>query len=687
MEGNDYSGSNEKGAGADFEAEAEQAFQEWLDKVQQQEPPDTDHFLGSFPAEVQKVLRQKLDEYHEIAGRLGGLGGGLTAGRRLGDFRLVKELGRGGTGIVWEAEQVSMNRRVALKLLYPIYALSPGVLERFRREAEAAGRLAHPGIVRVFTTGEEEGLHFIAQELIPNGRTLIEAMQDRWDSEGEEAYFQWMGRVFSRIAEAVHTAHRAGVVHRDLKPGNILMAGDVPLVGDFGLAHLDGRLSQSMSHSSVGTPYYMSPEQIHGKSNAIGFQTDIFSLGATLYEGLSGLPPFPGENRQAIAKRILDEDPLWPRILRSGVPFDLELICFRAMEKRKEDRYSTMAAFQRDLEAWLVGDPISVRGPTKTQIAFRWIRRHPAISTGLSITTLLTISLFALLLVGRESTLHMTRALRISEHLLQILNPDHAGAQASLEHLKGAQRLIERTLNGDPVLQARLLFSVGRAYRYLEFWDQALPSLEAGIALLEGKPSSALLLDIKLERGWCLQRSNKGPEVRKILEDVIANSSTLSPKGRLRINRARNRLGAYWIDNGEFERALDVFVEVEKGLAEIGMEESPLALLNQLDIAIALDHLKYFAEAEVILIKTIKDYEKSLGRFHPEIPYCYQALQHALLTQGKVAKGIAAGETAKSRAEQIFGLTHQTTMDIYTAVARTRIEAQESDVDMSEPLH
>ncbi|MHC5209802.1 MAG: serine/threonine-protein kinase [Planctomycetota bacterium] len=207
-----------------------------------------------------------------------------AAGRELGDYRLIRRLGAGGMGTVWEAEQVSLGRRVALKLLAPQLSLSEDTVARFHREAVAGGRLNHSGIVVVHEVGEVDGAHFITQELVPGGFTLDDFL--RGVAERDElppGYYRAVAELFAKVADALQAAHEAGVIHRDVKPGNILIdEDDEPKVADFGLAQVNDDLVRSRTLELAGTPFYMSPEQAMSKAMGLDARTDVFSLGATL---------------------------------------------------------------------------------------------------------------------------------------------------------------------------------------------------------------------------------------------------------------------------------------------------------------------------------------------------------------------------------------------------------------------
>lgn len=298
----------------------------------------------------------------------------------MGDFRLERLLGRGGQGTVWEAHQLSIDRRVALKLVTP-ERVSEQTLALFHREARAGGRLSHPGIVTVYAWGQSDGTHWIAQELVP-GRTLRDAIDEaRQAPELSRAHDRWAAEMVARIAEAMQKAHDTGVIHRDLKPTNVLLTtSGEPKVTDFGLARIREEEALSISGDVRGTYDYMSPEQVSGRGSRTDDRTDVFSLGVVLYELLTLHRPFEGDNALEIARQILTRDPVDPRALRFRIPADLAVIVGKALEKSPSHRYGCMADFAADLRRYVASEPIQARPAGPLDRFWKWARRHPTVS-------------------------------------------------------------------------------------------------------------------------------------------------------------------------------------------------------------------------------------------------------------------------------------------------------------------
>ncbi len=315
-------------------------------------------------------------------------------GAVLGDYRLVRLLGEGAVGQVWEAQQLSLDRPVALKLLRPRHASQARGIQLVH-EARAAGRLDHPGIVAVYAAGTVEGVAYLAQQLVRDGRTLGALVEEaRRDVPTGLAPFRRTAALVADVADAVHAAHEAGILHRDLKPGNILVGPDGrPHVSDFGLAHVVGEDEQR--EGLVGTCAYMSPEQAAGRAN-LDVRSDVFGLGAVLFEALTLRRAFEGDSVPAVLKAVREEDPPDPRSLRAKIPAELALICLKALEKERSDRYATMEDFAADLRRYLADEPIHAAPPGRWTRARKWLRRHPAwaASLGLGVAALATVTVF-----------------------------------------------------------------------------------------------------------------------------------------------------------------------------------------------------------------------------------------------------------------------------------------------------
>jgi serine/threonine protein kinase len=488
------------------------------------------------------------------------MGGAIP--ERMGDFEIGRELGRGGMGVVYEARQLSLNRKVALKVLSSGLGLSSRAVQRFRREAEAAAKLHHTNIVPVYATGEEAGAHFYAMELIegPSLDQVIRQTRAQRSSPSPNStvtgpsaeaspelvqtgpyfeattpppaaeltsssfgsgtgYFDTVARMIAEVADALEYAHQQGVVHRDVKPSNLLLAPAGRLsINDFGLARMLEQPGMTMTGEFVGTPAYMSPEQIAAGRTPLDHRTDIYSLGATLYELLTLRPPFVGERRDQVLAQILHKDPRPPRRINRKVPVDLETICLKAMEKDPDRRYQRAGAMAEDLRRYVNRFAISARRAGPTQRLVKWVRRRPAVAVALGC---LVVAL-ALVIVFAYRADQADRQ-RLAEHeqaRLQLLDEKIRNAYliattGDLQRTDEAIKEIEEL--GASTGQVRLLRGMVAYFR--QDLNVAISELEQAIKLLpQSVAARALLAMVCAEIGY---------EDR--YEDLSLEIETLSP--------------------------------------------------------------------------------------------------------------------------------------------------------------
>src|SRR2546423_8496648 len=292
-----------------------------------------------------------------------------------GDYEVIEEIGHGGQGVVYRARQKSLNRLVALKVIGLAHWATEAHVKRFRLEAEAAAHLDDPRIVPIYEIGERDGACYFSMKFIEGGQldtiTASEVMPLRKAAE-----------LMAKVARIVHYAHEHGILHRDIKPGNIMVdrKGE-PHLTDFGLARLvESESTVTRTLEVLGTPSYMAPEQAVGNNAAVSSVTDVYGLGAVLYQLLTGKPPLAGGTTYETIKLLLDTEPKQPRLLNSKIDRDLSTICLKCLEKDPKRRYSSALALAEDLDRWLKHEPIRARRTGVFTRGKKWVRRNPSIA-------------------------------------------------------------------------------------------------------------------------------------------------------------------------------------------------------------------------------------------------------------------------------------------------------------------
>src|SRR5262245_32880687 len=367
-------------------------------------------------------------------------------------YEILGELGRGGMGVVYKARQQGLGRVVALKMILAGAHAGAQQRLRFRGEAEAAARLHHPNIVQVYEVGEQDGCPYFSLEYV-DGRSLNETL-----AEGLPPPLQAAALV-EQLARAADYAHRRGIVHRDLKPGNVLLTQDgTPKISDFGVAkRLDDEQGRTRTGDVLGTPSYMAPEQAAGKSKEIGPAADVYSLGAILYQTLTGLPPFEGQSAWETVHLVLTAEPEPPSRRNPRLPRDLETICLRCLDKDPAKRYPSALALADDLRRFQSGQPIQARPVGWPERAMKWVRRRPALA---ALLTLSSVLLLVLLAGGWATALkesRSNRALQAAHQDLQEADRANRRALVRLNVTNGTHYLEDEDLFGSLIWFARAL--------------------------------------------------------------------------------------------------------------------------------------------------------------------------------------------------------------------------------------
>ncbi|MDX1944548.1 MAG: protein kinase [Pirellulaceae bacterium] len=470
---------------------------EVADKIEAGETIDWEHYATEWPAHVDELRRlaPTLEAMAELAPgeSLPPKAEGASSARSaelqtLGDFRLLREAGRGGMGIVYEAEQISLGRRVALKVLPFAAMMDSRQLQRFKNEARTAATISHPHVVAVYAVGCERGLHYFAMQFI-DGRTLAEVIGElaqarSQPTRGEQAapydvpqrvapdvdtgrlcplstaagqgrgYFRRVAELGIQAARALDHAHECGVVHRDIKPSNLLLDHDGKLwVADFGLASTTREGDLTLTGDLLGTLRYMSPEQMRGRPGAVDSRTDIYSLGITLYELIALRQAFPSADRQVLFEQIAEIDPPPLTRFRRDVPTDLQTIIGKAIHKDAGSRYQTAGELADDLQRFLDSKPVRARPTLPHETVAKWVRRRPAWAALIGVCVAACLVVIGLLAWHGRS---LSRALADTEQLrqeglqreaqlrTQLYSADVADAMAKIDRndVAGAQAIL-----------------------------------------------------------------------------------------------------------------------------------------------------------------------------------------------------------------------------------------------------
>jgi serine/threonine protein kinase len=565
------------------------------------------------------------------APRPGGLG-------QLGEFRLLREVGRGGMGVVYEAEQVTLQRRVALKVLPFAAAIDERRLQRFKNEALAAAHLRHENIVPVHAVGADLGVHYYAMQFI-EGQSLASLIsslrgQESGDrtqqTEGLAAptvqltpdscpltpekssrrYCDWVAGLGRQAAEALEHAHQMGIVHRDIKPANLLLDPRGQLwVTDFGLAQVSGDAGLTMTGEMLGTLRYASPEQVRARSGLVDHRTDIYSLGATLYELLTLRPLFEGGDRHELLRQIANEEPRPARSIRPSVPAELETIVLKALAKEPADRYATAQDMAADLERFLENRPILARRPTVVERARKWARRHPAV---VAVCAAMLLLLSAGSLVSAV-LIHGEQRNAQEAYQRERQRADEAEAQFRLARRSVDElfRVSEEELAQNPGAQAlrRRLLAMVLSY-YQEFIDRRADDPRAQEGLLETRRQvEKILADLAVLRA--------AGQLNLLSQPAVLDDLRLDAEQRATVGELAARVAKQWkeacsevgrVSAGERDRRHLVQARANEAALKAVLTPHQLARLHQ--IGLQADVAAAFHEPEVAEVLQLTDAQR-----------------------------------------------------------------------------
>lgn len=525
-------------------------------------------------------------------------GAGQPALLSLPGYVVLEELGRGGMGVVYKARQISLDRLVALKMIRSAAIADSNQLARFNTEAAALAQLQHPNIVQVFEIGQHQDMPYLSMEFVA-GATLASAIEAQPLSPVQSA------SMVEKLAKAMFSAHQRGVLHRDLKPSNVLIASDgEPKITDFGLAKRVGSDSQlTVDHTVMGTPSYMPPEQALGRIAEIGPRSDVYALGAILYELLTGRPPFRGAMPLETIQKVIHDEPAAPRSINPRVPRDLETICLKCLGKQPAQRFETAADLADDLRRFQRNEPILARRVSLVERGWRWCLRNPAL-TGAIVVTCLAI-LAGVVAVARQS--QQTQQVRsVAQQQFQ-----HYVAE-SAERFALIQDLMERVPEEERAQDDRLQSALS-AY---ESWLAEAPSDAAARASY----AEALyrIAEIRRRIGQFQLAEEVGMKTRDRYQQLV-DESPQDLKHLHGLAKTLNSLGETYRESGQLPKAIAAYDQAMLHQSEVAARAAPdplhgaefaRTLYNR---GLTLRELNRVDEAEHDLRQSIELSEKALS--------------------------------------------------------------------------
>jgi serine/threonine protein kinase len=683
-----------------------------------------------------------------------GAGPGDAVPGQLGDFRIGREVGRGGMGIVYEAEQVSLGRRVALKVLPFAGTLDQKQLQRFKNESQAAAHLQHQHIVPVHFVGCERGVHFYAMQFI-DGQTLAQVIAELRRSAGDQTapapadrppsatqfpaappkpeedatrayrpsprhpglaapdtvpqaglatershrtanYFKMVARLGIQAAEALQHAHDFGVVHRDVKPGNLLVDGrGYVWLTDFGLAHMQTEASLTLSGDLIGTVRYMSPEQALANRVLIDERTDVYSLGATLYELLTLRPAFRGNDRQELLRQIAFDEPVRPSRINKEVPAELETVVLKAMEKRPEDRYRTAEELAEDLRRVLKDEPIRARRPTKLQRLRKWCRRHQslvrmaAVSAALFMVLLTAAAAVAIWLAARATEAESQaladrdraeeQAAIAQEVTLFLMNDllDQAScwAQADRRFMadpqltvrqaldRAAQRIGDRFLS-QPLVEAAVRQAIGRAYQAVGKPKTAIEHLQKSVSLHRAQLGAdhRYTLDTMQSLSFAYEMAGQAQRALMLLEQVVAKRKEKLGADHPDTLSSMNMLAYEYHTAGLLAKAQALQEQVLAKTKEKLGSDHPNTLSSMCNLATVYYKSGLLAKAQALQEQVMAKAKEKLGPDHPNTLRAMGNLANTYMLAGQMQRALSLQERTLTMRKKILGPDHPETV-------------------------
>ena len=591
--------------------------------------------------------------------------------RKLGDYELVELIGEGGTGVVYRARQLSLDRDVAVKVLAAGPWASSEFVEKFQREAQNAARMQHPNIVAIYEVCSEEDLHFFSMQLM-RGPSLAHEIRRQRRMPAQRAAI-----LLRAVAEAVDYAHRLGVLHLDLKPGNVLLDenGD-PHVADFGLAR---RIDDAIDFENAGmsgTPSYMAPEQVRADARAIAATTDVWGLGAILHELVTGEPPFRAASVRSTLQLVEDGVLRRPRQAAPTLPLDLEAIILRCLARNPAERYPSARALADDLGRFVEGHPVHARRLNTAQRALRWVRREPRLAGSVAlIAASLVGGVFATgmqwrraetnALHARESAQRAEAARRFLVAVFEQAAPDQARGKAFTAHelLAGAETLLHDNTPADSATQVDLTGLIGTLYWDIGDYERSATMLSQVAPAID---DSRLPTDVRARILLGLARTELDKNRYDAAIEHAGEAQQLAATGT-RIDaaeaaEARRIHAEALVGQGNAKDAEPLLrVALAEDRARFG-EFNRLVIDDLVALGYANKELSHFDEAVRLANEAAAGATRMYGRHHSRVVNSLELAASALGAQGRFSEAEANLREAVELARTVFGPEHRETI-------------------------